>query len=158
MCASTHYLSCRQAFPTWKKCESGARRKSTHCTLTPTSRSRLNGERTSGIRQVGLPCKVTPVILHGVVFPDLDTTPCRMNGVTLHAGLYAQRSLCPHYLSLRLVQPITCNYMSGLNAPSSWCASLLCCRIRFDSDGRTHILLILCHFITCLFDRLWGTP
>ena len=28
------------------------------------------------------PCKVTPVILHGVVCPD--TTPCRMTGVALH--------------------------------------------------------------------------
>ena len=33
-------------------------------------------------------CKVTPVILHGVVSPD--TTPFRMTGVTLHTGLYPQ--------------------------------------------------------------------
>ena len=37
------------------------------------------------------PCKVTPVILHGIV--SGDTTPCRMTGVTLQSMRETRRPL-----------------------------------------------------------------
>ena len=40
------------------------------------------------------PCKVTPFILHGVVFQE-DTTPSRMTGVTLHRAVSPECSSSP---------------------------------------------------------------